>query len=370
MKERLHSLDILRGLDLFILVALQPVLMQWVQLFDDDNFLKSVIHTLFIHVEWEGFHLWDQVMPLFMFISGVAIPFSLHRQKEANKFPMSLWYKVLKRVCLLWITGGIVQGNFLELDFQQIYLYTDTLQAIACGYFFAVIIYIKCSFRTTFFIFIILPSIYTLGMILTGGYTPGDNLIETIDRNILGRFLYGAYTNDEGVVQFASWYHIGWLYSSINFVTTVISGVIAGRILRSDKKGLKKERVLLLLAIACLFLAATFSLYEPIIKRLWTSSMTFLSSGFSLILLSITYYVFDVKKKGQCLSWLKIYGMNSILAYMMFNTLDLSSLWHQWFHGLQPYIGTYYPLLIKFIFVLFIFLSLRFLYKKQIFLKV
>jgi predicted acyltransferase len=34
------------------------------------------------HVMWEGFSLWDIIMPLFMFMSGITIPFSMKRYQQ------------------------------------------------------------------------------------------------------------------------------------------------------------------------------------------------------------------------------------------------------------------------------------------------
>ena len=83
-------------------------------------------------------------------------------------------------------------------------------------------------------------------MLLTGGYTPGNNLAELIDRLVLGRFLYGATVTASGDVVFADWYHISWIYSTLNFTATVLSGVLTGCLLQSSDSPQKKVRLLLL----------------------------------------------------------------------------------------------------------------------------
>ena len=111
--QRLESLDVLRGFDLFMLVGLEVAL----------HHLSSAVNTptfdsfmwCFSHVEWEGFSPWDLVMPLFMFMSGITIPFALSRYKDAQD--RSLVYKrIFKRVVLLWIFGMMCQGNLLALN--------------------------------------------------------------------------------------------------------------------------------------------------------------------------------------------------------------------------------------------------------------
>lgn len=369
-KERLESLDILRGLDLFILVAFQPVFMQLAKASGDGSWLKAVFNALFTHVEWEGFHLWDQVMPLFMFMAGTSISYAMAGYKEGKKaISGRLFYRVSKRVILLWIFGAIVQGNLLDLDFSTLHLYTDTLQAIAMGYLFSVILYLLLPTKGLIAVFFLLPVIYTTGMLLTGGYAPGNNLAELIDHHVLGRFWGGAYVADSGEVIFAEWYHISWVYSTLNFTATMLSGVLTGCVLRTCMANRRKVLLLLSAMTVCFVSAFIFSRFEPVIKRLWTSSMTFLSSGFSILLMTLSYVWIDLKKRGKYLKWLKIYGMNSILAYMLFYTLNTESLRNLWLHGFEHLTGNYYPVLFTLSHVAIVFLILYYLYRKRIFLK-
>lgn len=370
MKQRLESLDILRGLDLFILVFFQPVFMRLAQAQPEGNFLRLIQEQVFTHVEWEGHHLWDQVMPLFLFMAGTSIPYAFARYKEERHFPKSAFYRVGKRVVLLWIFGAIVQGNFLDLNPDTLYLYTDTLQAIACGYLFSVILFMNLSAKGMLVVTLLCPLIYTVTMMTGEGYQPCTNMAEQIDRMILGRFVYGSYVMDNGEIVFADWYHNSWLLSSLNFIATTMSGVLTGIILKSQMTGKKKVQVLLFSGIICLLAAYGLSFAEPIVKRIWTSSMTFLSSGISILLMLFFYYWVDIRKKGRFLKWLKIYGMNSILAYMLYNTMNLNSLLQQWLHGVEQFAGKYYPFVFELCFVSLIFLILRHCYQKGIFLKV
>lgn len=77
--SRLASLDILRGFDLFLLVFFQPVFVALGQQLDLP-FLNRLVYQ-FDHEAWVGFHLWDLVMPLFLFMTGASMPFSLSKYK-------------------------------------------------------------------------------------------------------------------------------------------------------------------------------------------------------------------------------------------------------------------------------------------------
>ena len=78
--NRLESLDVLRGFDLFCLVVLEMVLHPLAHAIDMPWFNSFMWG--FSHVEWEGFSTWDLVMPLFLFMAGVSMPFSLSRYKD------------------------------------------------------------------------------------------------------------------------------------------------------------------------------------------------------------------------------------------------------------------------------------------------
>ena len=77
MKQRLESLDVLRGADLFFLVALGPLMSRIASAVDTEWMDRAM--WIFHHVEWEGFSPWDIIMPLFMFMAGTTIPFALER---------------------------------------------------------------------------------------------------------------------------------------------------------------------------------------------------------------------------------------------------------------------------------------------------
>lgn len=117
--KRLESLDALRGFDLFFLVALGPLMHSLARTANVEWLNESM--WVFSHVSWEGFSPWDLIMPLFLFMSGISMPFSLSRYKSiSDKRP--LLRRLAKRILLLWIFGMMCQGNLLALDPNTIYL--------------------------------------------------------------------------------------------------------------------------------------------------------------------------------------------------------------------------------------------------------
>mgnify|MGYP000408954604 CR=1 FL=1 len=193
---RLASLDILRGFDLFLLVFFQPV---FVALARQLNlpFLDEVLYQ-FDHEVWEGFRFWDLVMPLFLFMTGASMPFSLSKYKTASVDYWPVYRRILKRVILLFIFGMIVQGNLLGFDSKHIYFYSNTLQSIAVGYFIAAVIQLHFSFGWQIIITLLLLLAYWIPMTFLGDFTPAGNFAEQVDRWVLGRFRDGVFWNEDG----------------------------------------------------------------------------------------------------------------------------------------------------------------------------
>lgn len=373
VKQRLESLDALRGLDLFFLVALGPLLRALIRAIDSPS-LEGVQKCL-QHVNWLGFTPWDLIMPLFLFMSGISIPFALSRFKnDTNKGP--LIRRLCKRVFLLWLFGMICQGNLLSFDFDHIYLYTNTLQAIATGYIVTALLFLYTKRRTQIIVSVILLLGYWAAMrFITvdgfggGNYTPEANLAEWIDRTVLGRFRDGAEVVN-GEVLFAQGYYYTWILSSLNFIVTVLTGLFAGYIAKDAIAG--KRKVQLYIGIGIVMVAAgwTWGIIFPVIKTIWTSSMVLVSSGYCFLLMGLFYYWIDYKQHRSHLTLLKVYGMNSILAYILESVFDLRCIGDSLFYGLQPYLGNYYPVLLSLVSVSVIYFVLWLLYKHSIFLRV
>ncbi|MBO7098337.1 MAG: DUF5009 domain-containing protein [Bacteroidaceae bacterium] len=375
MNRRLESLDALRGLDLLFLVAISDLVEELAEVIDTP-WMSSVMEC-FTHKKWEGFSPWDLVMPLFMFMAGVAIPFALSKYKEhLGGSSKQLYLRLGKRVLLLWLFGMMVQGNLLALDPHRIYLFTNTLQAIAVGYFFSAIIYLHTSWKTQIGIaaglllaFWGAMEFITIGGYGGGDYTPNGNLAEGIDNFVLGRFRDTAQVIDGEVVVKAS-YTYTWILSSLNFVVTVLSGVLAGEALKSGRNKYTKVSLLLIAGVAMVALGWTWDFVHPVIKHIWTGSMVLVSSGYCFLLMGIFYLWIDCLGYNKHLTLLKVYGMNSITAYVVSHVISLRSISKSLFFGLEQYVGDYYGFIIQLSNVTILFLILYILYRNKIFLRV
>ena len=371
--KRLESLDALRGFDLFFLVALGPLAHSLARA-ADVGWLNDCMWA-FNHVQWEGFSPWDLIMPLFLFMSGTSMPFALSRFKGVSD-KKTLFRRLGKRILLLRIFGMMCQGNLLGFDPDRIYLYSNTLQSIAAGYLITAVLFLYTSRRTQIGVAVALLLVYwaamqfiTVGSYGGGNYTPEGNLAEWIDRTVLGRFRDGAKVVD-GEVVFAPWYHYTWILSTLNFGVTVLTGLFAGYIAKDKTSDIHKLKLYFGAGAAMVAAGWLWGLQMPVIKTIWTSSMVLVSSGYCFLLMGLFYYLIDYKGYKKNITWLKVYGMNSIVAYMLANVINFSCLGQSLFYGMEQYLGNYYSFLISLSNVLVIYVILWLLYKRNIFLKV
>lgn len=307
--DRVVSIDALRGFDMFWITGGREILLGAVALFTGG--VPVWLDYQLRHPAWTGFSAWDLIMPLFLFITGSAMPFSFSRKKRGHA---AIYRRLARRVVLLWILGMIAQGNLLSciagMDFSTLRLYSNTLQAIASGYVIAALALMHLHKTGQAILCAALLLIYWALMALVpvpghgaGVFTPDGNLAIHIDKLLLGRFQDGTtYT---------------WILSSISFGGTVLLGVFGGHILRSAAKPAQKFGMLLAAGFLCLALGALWDLAFPIIKHIWSSSMALWAAGWCYLLLAFFYALCDWAGWRKWAFPFVIIGANAILAYMV-----------------------------------------------------
>ena len=371
-KKRLESLDILRGFDLWVLLFFGTIVHAYCKVTDKNAFV-TFLETQCEHPEWNGFVAWDMIMPLFIFMSGITIPFSMSLYRKEKRPDMFFWKKLLKRFCLLFLLGWIVQGHLLDLDFKLFNPFANTLQAIAVAYVIAAITYVYGGIRLTIVTAIICSLTYFLLFALNGQLYADtqDNIAMWVDKAILGSHRDGIDWADDGTWSFKESYRYTWIISSLNFAVTGIMGCLTGHLLRLEKFTPQKRTLYLLLISAILIVfALAMAQFMPINKKRWNTPMTILSGGICCSLMAFTYYIVDVKGWRKGLNWLKYYGMNSIFAYVVGSIVSFSSISKAFFHGFEPILNGHYDLLIKTSNAILLLLLLRHLYNNKKFFKV
>ena len=352
--KRLESLDILRGFDLFLLVGFQPVLVAFGQAAQWE-WLTPLLYQ-FDHEAWDGFRFWDLIMPLFLFMAGMSMPFSLSKYRQVSQ-RSAMYRRVVKRVIVLFILGMVVQGNLLTLDPGQLKIYTNTLQAIAAGYLIAFLVLTHIPERAQIGMTALLLLIYTLPFLLTDDYSMENNFAARIDKALLGRFQGDpSYT---------------WIWSSLTFGVTVLLGAFCGQMIRTGRSTpLTTVRRIVCVGVGLVLLSLPVDSFHPIIKRIWSGSMTLLAGGYCFLLAGLFYYWIDVKGRGNGLRWLKVYGMNSIAAYLLGEVINFRCIAHSVSYGLQNHFGDFYSVWLTAMNFLILYVILCAMSRLNIYLKI
>ncbi len=359
--RRILSVDALRGFDMFWIIGGGSLMIGLVKLFRDPLPEWFAYHTK--HPAWEGFSAWDMIMPLFLFVVGVVIPFSFAKRLEAGQSRASMQWKIFRRVLILFVLGMIAQGHLLSYDLEKIHIYSNTLQAIACGYLIAglAVLYLpivaQIGFTAT-----LMAGYWALMMFVpvpghgAGVLEPEVNLALYIDEIVLGSFRDGTtYT---------------WILSGMTFAATVLLGVMAGHLLRSKQSDRAKFFWLVAFGMTCLASGWAWSFHFPIIKHLWTSSMVLWAAGWSYLLLALFYLVIDVWGFSRWAFPFVVIGANAIAVYMATHVFDFRKIGDIFVGGLVPRLGDYAPAVRGLAAFIIIWLILWFLYRKRTFIRV
>ncbi len=362
--NRLLSIDALRGFDMllisgggtFIFLMDGKTSWPWV-----DTLAQQLEHPA-----WIGFTFYDFIFPLFLFISGVSIAFSISRDIRNGVEKSVMYRKAFWRMIILIILG-ILDKNvpFTFFEPSQIRL-GSVLGRIGIAGFIATVLYLNFSWKALLaWIGGILLAYYAvLFLVPVPGYGAGNltfegNLVGWIDRNFLpGRLLQKTY--DE----------LG-LLTQLPALCLTVFGTLAGDVLRSEKKEYKKIQIMSIAGIICIAIALLWSLHFPIGKRLWTSSFILLTSGMAFLFMTLFYWVIDVLKYQKWAFFFQVIGLNSLTVYLAYRFIDFEETSKRLFSGLYaPTPEPWHEVFEALGAFALVWLFLYFLYRNKIFVKI
>ncbi|HEX4374836.1 MAG TPA: DUF5009 domain-containing protein [Puia sp.] len=362
--QRLYSLDALRGFDMFWIMGAEEIVHGMAKV-TGNSFWEGFSNQL-THPDWNGFHLYDLIFPLFLFIAGVATPYSVGKELEAGDTKEKILLRVIRRGLLL-VVIGVLYNNGLHLRPWSDVRYGSVLGRIGLAYMFANIIalYTKQIGQIIWFCALLIGYWLLLKFTSAPGFPRGDltmqgNFASYIDRSVIPGHLYLGIHDPEGLV------------STIPAIGTGLLGIITGYFLKNNPmKQTQKVLWLFVTGVIFLGLAQLWNLDFPINKNLWTSSFVLNVGGLSLILLSIFYYIIDVLGYRKWSFFFRIIGMNSILIYISGHFIN----WEYTTNGLFKWVGQFVVdpwniVIMACIYVFTKWLFLYFMYKKKVFLRV
>lgn len=363
--QRLLSLDFFRGITMFLLLAESTRL--WSVLVQDpiagtpfENFFMQ-----FHHHQWNGLHFWDLIQPFFMFIVGVAMPFSYAKRIKRGDSKALITRHIIQRCFLLLMFGVALHcGYRRELVWELWNVLSQLSVTILIAYFL-----MKYKWAVQLIVSILLLL-----------------LCETLYRTFPLEGYNQAFVKDHN---FGSWMDMilmgkinrggGWV--AINCIPTAahtIWGVIAGQVLLSSKNAQQKLKIIAI--SGALFISLGYLLdwtqVTPIIKRISTSSFVLASGGWALLVLAFSYWLIDIKKLNRWIFPFVVVGTNSIFIYLFFNTIGgqwLNGFISIFTHGFLAWFNTPefgVKLITSFTILAFEWYLCYYLYKKKIFFKI
>jgi predicted acyltransferase len=296
-----------------------------------------LLRTEFQHVHWAGFHFYDLIFPLFLFMIGASIPYSFSKRMQRGDSKRQIYAHVITRFAIMIFLGMIYNGNLLSYDISKFQITYSVLQVLALGYLVASIIFLKMNLRgqiaTTVGLLVaywaLMNYVPVPGHVI-GVYKPGANFGDWLNDLILGRY--------QGRWRF------GWILQTLTNGGTAMLGAFAGQLLRSQKTAKQKLVWLTGLGIGCLAAGLAWGIWFPIIKDRWTSTYVLYAGGWSYLLLALFYLVIDVWGYRKWAFPFIVIGMNAIVAYMAWGLFGpaFRVMAEVFLGGLQRYVGGYY----------------------------
>ena len=369
VQTRLISLDVLRGITIAFMILV------------NNNGDERHAYWPLKHAQWNGWTPTDLVFPTFLFVAGLSLVFSFESRLAKGASKVSLFLHALRRSIILFALGLVVNG-FPFFHWQTLRIYGVLQRFAVCLLIVSALHLWKRGAKSK--IVVLIAALIGYWIIMRWIPVPGyglptrdiplldkdANWVAYIDRHIFPGRLYEGTRDPEG------------LLSNLPALGTALLGMLAALWLRTKRSNYAKFLGLLGGAIAGLLLGKIWGHSFPINKKLWTSSYVLFAAGWSLLGLSICYWLIEIKqwKRGWTFPWL-VFGSNAIAAYVfsellsplvgdvLFGHRSLGSIIyaHVFAHVPDRALGS---LLYSLCYVAVCFIPVLILYRKKIFIKV
>ena len=386
---RLASIDAYRGLVMLLMLGEVLQLRTVAKALPGSEFWSFLaFHQS--HVEWVGCSLHDLIQPSFSFLVGVSLPFSIAARTSRGQSRLRMTLHAFWRAAVLVALGVFLRSIGKP---QTNYTFEDTLSQIGLGY------------GLLFLIGLGPPRLAwaSLGIILVGYWTlfalypaPGPDFPWTSvgvpadwQHHVTG-FAAHWDKNSNAAWAFDPWFlnlfprakpfeFNGGGYATLSFVptlATMVLGLIAGRVLQSDRAPWAKVRWLVVAGVVGLAIGYALGLFGvcPVVKRIWTPSWVLFSGGWCFLFLVAFFAVLDTLRRPWLGFPLVVVGANSIVAYCMewtFAGFVRDALKrHLGAETFQVFGKEYEPLLLGGGVLLVLWLILLWLYRRRVFVRI
>lgn len=336
--SRLGSLDAYRGFIMLVMASGGFAFAQVAKKHFPDSPLWSFLAYEFEHVPWTGCSFWDLIQPSFMFMVGVAIPFSHASRVAKEQSTAMIAGHVIYRSLVLILLGIFLSSNGSA---QTNFTFVNVLTQIGLGY---AVVYLLRGRGLVIQLVVLLAilGMYWYIFFQQPVQEMGQALLSSTEKD---RELWFPTTslfahwnkNANFAAEFDQWflnlfprkkpfYFNDGGYQTLNFVpsmATMILGLMAGELLRSERKPWAKFFLLFGAGALCLAIGLVLDYTIcPSVKRIWTPSWAVFSAGWTFWMLAGFYLIIDVLGVRSWALPFIVVGMNSIAMYCMAQLLQ------------------------------------------------
>lgn len=331
MKDRILSIDFLRGLTIFLMIVVNNP-GSWGAWDENNNAWVSHLFKPFSHSTWHGATLTDLIFPFFIFIMGCSIAFSYtHKRNSVSK--NTFYFKILKRGIIIFLLG-IFKDNFpfytlqdSEVVFTTLYNYRimGVLQRLGIVFIITAILFLVTHWKHQIYItiFILLAYWGLINIEIPSAYTK--------DIDSVGLYNFGTYLDHlilgKSHLWKENWEPEGLLASFTSCVALCLIGALSGQWIISKTDLLKKIKILFATGGFLVLLGLLWNFALPINKGLWTSSYVIYSAGIAMMCTALCLWLIDGLKYKKYTKFAFYFGSNALFAYMFSEIL--TSLSHQ-----------------------------------------
>ena len=305
--QRLLSLDALRGFTMFWLIGGRELAIAAAACVSVS--LGDAVEMQLTHPHWQGFVAWDTIMPMFLFLVGASMPFALGKRLQQGESTSSIYWRIARRVILLWILGMIAQKSLIKYDLSGLELYSNALQAIAVGYLVTSIALLHLPLAGQIGLFAGLTLVYwaLLAFVPFAGH-PAGTLEQTVNfPRYVDELILGGFRRDHDFT---------WIVTSLGFSATVLLGAMSGHVLRGRLSAARKLLLLVSVGLSCAAIGWLWSYSLPFNRHIWTPSMILWTGGLSFLLLALFYAAIDMLGIKAWAFFFVVIGANALFAYV------------------------------------------------------
>ncbi len=297
---RLLSLDFFRGLTMFILIGKSTNLYDLLQ--ESGVPLLSGLGFQFEHHAWNGLTFWDLVEPFFMFIVGVAIPFSAMKRLEKGDPWKKVFLHATQRAISLFFLGIIYYSISAG---KPVFKLWNVLTQLGFTYFIAFLLLrkpIKIQVIASFGLLLLSELLYRFWPLegYNQPFVPAQNFGTWVDLQLMGMTEKGYWV----------------AFNAVPTAAFTVWGAVAGLLLRSERSDSQKMRILLLAGAVGILAGLVLNPVTPIIKRIATSSYVIETGGLCFVALALSYWLVDMRKIQKVPKFFAIVGMNCLFIYL------------------------------------------------------